>query len=50
VGIAHSTGMTKIYLLFGLVEAPRMAIRIHESIVAQEVLQGNLIRVVRPAN
>lgn len=28
----------------------RMAIRLHESIVAQEVLQGNLIRVVRPAN
>jgi predicted nuclease of predicted toxin-antitoxin system len=28
----------------------RMAIRLHESIVAQKFLQGNLIRVVRPAN
>jgi predicted nuclease of predicted toxin-antitoxin system len=28
----------------------RMAIRLHESIVAQEFLQGNLIRVVHPAN
>ena len=28
----------------------RMAIRLHESIVSQESLQGNLIRVVRPAN
>ncbi len=27
-----------------------MAIRLHESIVAQEFLQGNLIWVVRPAN
>jgi predicted nuclease of predicted toxin-antitoxin system len=27
-----------------------MAIRLHESIVSQEFLQGNLIRVVRPSN
>ncbi len=31
-------------------DRPRMANRLHESIVTQESLQGSLIRVVRPAN
>jgi predicted nuclease of predicted toxin-antitoxin system len=31
-------------------DRPRMARRLHEAIVDRESLQGNLIRVVRPAN
>jgi predicted nuclease of predicted toxin-antitoxin system len=31
-------------------DRPRMASRLNEAIVAQEYLQSNLIRVVRPAN
>jgi Domain of unknown function (DUF5615) len=31
-------------------DRPRMAIRLNDAIVSQEYLQGNLVRVVRPAS